>query len=163
MPTAVPMNNDESVGLLKDDASKLKSMRSFEEYHFDYEAFIARMREPSCRPIIVQVRRFLKEFESFSIGEQPHLFRRFHQRVWEKLMLTEAWRQSSASETVNAREGLEYLLMNQLYDKAYRHSQDDAEANEQLVIKLKSFSWLQPRHLQCHESKVPKITGTFTS
>lgn len=156
MPIITAEKSDEQTQLLK---QKAQDPLPAETGPFDYEAFIVRMRDPSCRPVIVQVRKFLKDFATFGVGEQPQLLRRFHQRLWEKLMQTEAWRHCPAHEAVNAREGLEYLLMNQLYDTAYVPDQD---ASPQFARKLQAFDWLQPRHLQCDQD-VPVLTGMICS
>jgi hypothetical protein len=133
---------------------------SLRDSKFDYEDFIKRMKHPSCQPFLEQIRRFIKDFESFPIAEQPKMFHRFHQRIWEKLMQTEGWHCSSVFDGVNAREGLEYLLMNQLAEKAFRQTTEERQNDRLIGINFRAFSWLEPRHLQSQPIIVPPIIGT---
>jgi hypothetical protein len=79
-------------------------------------------------------------------------------------MQTEAWQGASADEGVNAREGLEYLLMNQLYEKAYRNCKEDMQADREIYLNMRAFSWIDLKHLQSQFSDkiaVPCVYGIY--
>ena len=158
MPSTTKDGNPEQNPLLDKNKSYNANVQ-LRDSGFDYEDFIKRMKHPSCQPYLEQIRRFIKDFENFSLGEQAKMFHRFHQRSWEKLMQTEAWQSSSAFDGINAREGLEYLLMNQLAEKAFRQTKEDRQNDELISINFKAFSWLEARHLQSQQIIVPPIIG----
>lgn len=98
-------------------------MPNLQENNFDYEDFIQRMKHPNCRPYLTKMKGFIKDFENFPADEQSRKFHEFHQRIWAKLMQLDSRQASSVfDKEVNARGGLEYLLMNQLAEKAFRQS-----------------------------------------
>lgn len=158
MPSTNTSDNPEQNPLLGKTKSNIANVQ-LRDNGFDYEDFINRMKHPSCQPYLEQIRRFIRDFEKFSPGEQPKMFHRFHQRIWEKLMRTESWQSSSVFDGVNAREGLEYLLMNQLAEKAFRQTNEDRQSDELININFKAFSWLEARHLQSQNIIVPPIVG----
>jgi hypothetical protein len=158
MPSPTKCSNPEQNPLL-DKSKSYNANIQLRDNGFDYEDFIKRMKHPSCQPFLEQIRRFIKDFENFPIIEQPKMFHRFHQRIWEKLMQTEAWQSSSAFDGINAREGLEYLLMNQLAEKAFRQTKEDRQNDDLISINFKAFSWLEARHLQSQPIIVPPIIG----
>jgi hypothetical protein len=70
---------DESKSPLLDPKQKSKlSAQRGSRNGFDYEEFIEKMKHPSCRPFLIQIRRFLSEFDgSFSASEQSPMFHRY--------------------------------------------------------------------------------------
>lgn len=122
---------------------------------FDYEVFLRRMRHPSCRPLIVQVKGFITRFQQqasngASSAQLVHQFRDFIDRLMEAVRENAVWRltgDANPEEYEVAREGLEYLLTNQLYSVAFSPI-EDRDRDELVGRKILSFGdWIRPSHL----------------
>jgi hypothetical protein len=63
------------------------------------------------------------------------------------------WKNVTEQQFENAREGMEKLLMNRLFNHAFCHAMtDDAERDEIVHQKIQIFQWIEPRHLDIPEN-----------
>lgn len=74
MPIVHDEADDSKTPLLKSKQKSPENTNTRET--FDYEDFIQRMKHPSCRPYLIQIRRFISDFDSFPASEQSTVFHR---------------------------------------------------------------------------------------
>lgn len=134
------------------------SLRNIVERHleveFDYESFLRRMRHPSCRPLITQLKNFINHFKQCApvvpTNQLVHQYRDFKDRIMYAIRENPVWRlrgEQHPEEYEFAHEGIEYLLMNQLYTVAFAPT-EDSDRDEHINRKMALHgSWLEATHL----------------
>ncbi|PJF16527.1 Vps9p [Paramicrosporidium saccamoebae] len=138
-----------------DEVGEVEAFESGAELvEFDYESFLRRMRHPSCRPLITQLKNFISYFQerssTVSVTQIVHQYRDFIDRLMLSVHDNAVWRlrgEAHPEEWELAREGIEYLLMNQLYSTAFAPKED--RDRDQIVARKMSLygEWMQARHL----------------
>lgn len=126
-----------------------------EETEFDYDLFLRRMRHPACRPLVTAIRHFIASLKQHcnngvSVGQLVHQYRDFCDIIMERVRENAVWRlmgDAKPSEYELAREGIEYLLMNQLHPTVFGLG-EDKDRDDVIERKMLLFGdWLQPTHL----------------
>lgn len=120
---------------------------------FDYEAFLRRMRHPACRPIVTRTKEFIQRLRRQpppSTSQLVHQYRDYMDASMEMIRENPVWRLMGdvrPGEYELAREGMEYLLTNQLHGVLFAPPEDrdrDAQIERKIILYA---DWLQPCHL----------------
>ncbi|SCU83141.1 LANO_0B08438g1_1 [Lachancea nothofagi CBS 11611] len=136
---------------------------------YDFQAFVAQLRDPRADPILRYTRSFLNNFvtkrELWTCEEQRKLVDDFKVFVYGKLPLYEPFQSLNAGKFKNAQEGIEKLIMGKLYgycfspslelrfqDKLDASHQEDLDQDERLRRKRAEFCFIDPGHLEIPES-----------
>lgn len=134
------------------------------ENTFDYGAFLRRMRHPDCRPLVGSLRDFINQFHSFaSRGAAPdqlvHIYREYCTRATHTILNHSVWQLATTEEREMVREGVEYLLTNQIYSTAF-NPPSERECDDEVGRRLFIFDqWLLPSHLDISNSLLTEVTS----
>lgn len=122
------------------------------QYQFDYDRFLTRMKHPACRLHVVRIRGFIHMFNTVpSSLEQPLRYREFMDTMGDELENHPVWLAVHERHRPDAREGLEYLVCNQIYARASNPQwADDGEMDVRLREKMVMYAWLRLEHLDVH-------------
>lgn len=168
MPTAgdiVDAETEGSLGSHLDSEGEylLENNGVIDRYHlittsFDYELFLRRMRHPACKPLLRNIKRLINRFanmrntsQNFPITAILQVYRSSLDSIIRELVENPVWRlvgEAKPEEYDLAREGVEYLVMNQIHPYVFAASIEDQEHDEQIYRKMMLHSrWLKPEHL----------------
>lgn len=88
---------------------------------FDFHRFLEQLRHRTADPVAKYLRSFLLEFakRQWLVHEQVKLISDFLEFISKKMAQCEVWRNVSDAEFDNAREGMEKLVMNRLYNQTF--------------------------------------------
>ncbi|KAF1356858.1 hypothetical protein BDV97DRAFT_374480 [Delphinella strobiligena] len=88
---------------------------------FDFHRFLEQLRHRTADPVARFLRSFLAEFgkKQWMVHEQVKIIADFLEFIAKKMALCEVWRTVSDVEFDNAREGMEKLVMNRLYNQTF--------------------------------------------
>ena len=88
---------------------------------FDFHRFLEQLRHRTADPVARFLRSFLMEFgkKQWMVHEQVKIISDFLEFIAKKMALCEVWRAVSDAEFDNAREGMEKLVMNRLYNQTF--------------------------------------------
>lgn len=88
---------------------------------FDFHRFLEQLRHRTADPVARFLRSFLMEFgkKQWMVHEQVKIISDFLEFISKKMALCEVWRTVSDPEFDNAREGMEKLVMNRLYNQTF--------------------------------------------
>lgn len=141
---------------------------------FDFHRFLEQLRHRTADPVAKFLRSFLLEFskKQWQVHEQVKIISDFLIFISGKMMACEVWRNVSDAEFDNAREGMEKLVMNRLYNQTFSpeipgqevspakgrrkgtpgpgrkgQHQEDVERDEVLAQKIRIYRWLREEHL----------------
>ncbi|KAJ4368464.1 hypothetical protein N0V83_006821 [Neocucurbitaria cava] len=143
---------------------------------FDFHRFLEQLRHRTADPVAKFLRSFLLEFgkKQWMVHEQVKIVGDFLEFISKKMAQCEVWRTVSDAEFDNAREGMEKLVMNRLYNQTFspaipppepvsprkgrrRHEppgpgrrgqhQEDVERDEVLAQKVRIYKWVNEEHL----------------
>ena len=143
---------------------------------FDFHRFLEQLRHRTADPVAKFLRSFLLEFgkKQWMVHEQVKIIGDFLEFISKKMAQCEVWRTVSDAEFDNAREGMEKLVMNRLYNQTFspaipppeplsprkgrRHQeppgsgrrgqhQEDVERDEVLAQKVRIYKWVREEHL----------------
>ncbi|KAL9541681.1 hypothetical protein MBANPS3_008989 [Mucor bainieri] len=137
---------------------------------FDFHRFLEQMKEPSASHIARYTKGFIAAFhrrEAWTVNEQIKFIQDFLNVSMETVHVSEdvvlndstqftyvrmrdcdVWRDISEKEFENAKEGMEKLVMNRLYNVTFSPStMDDKEKDEILHHKINIFRWIREEHL----------------
>ncbi|CAO2655055.1 Nn.00g117880.m01.CDS01 [Neocucurbitaria sp. VM-36] len=143
---------------------------------FDFHRFLEQLRHRTADPVAKFLRSFLLEFgkKQWMVHEQVKIVGDFLEFISKKMAQCEVWRTVSDAEFDNAREGMEKLVMNRLYNQTFspaipppepasprkgrrRHEppgpgrrgqhQEDVERDEVLAQKVRIYKWVKEEHL----------------
>lgn len=142
---------------------------------FDFHRFLEQLRHRTADPVAKFLRSFLLEFgkKQWQVHEQVKIITDFLTFISTKMAQCDVWRSVSDAEFDNAREGMEKLVMNRLYNQTFspeippvdplrnkgRRSatplgpgrkgqhQEDVERDEVLAQKVRIYGWIREEHL----------------
>ncbi|KAI9250419.1 hypothetical protein EDC94DRAFT_623230 [Helicostylum pulchrum] len=148
--TSIIVNQDEPDTT---EPTKRDSSRQFQADMptFDFHRFLEQMKEPSAGPIARYTKGFISAFhrrEAWTVNEQVKFIQDFLNFTYVKMRDCDIWRDISEKEFENAKEGMEKLVMNRLFNVTFApNTTDDKEKDEILHHKIKIFRWIQEKHL----------------
>ncbi|KAF1846416.1 uncharacterized protein K460DRAFT_377629 [Cucurbitaria berberidis CBS 394.84] len=143
---------------------------------FDFHRFLEQLRHRTADPVAKFLRSFLLEFgkKQWMVHEQVKIIGDFLEFISKKMAQCEVWRTVSDAEFDNAREGMEKLVMNRLYNHTFSPAipppepasprkgrrrqeppgpgrrgqhQEDVERDEVLAQKVRIYKWVKEEHL----------------
>ncbi|KAL9065251.1 MAG: hypothetical protein Q9157_007540 [Trypethelium eluteriae] len=144
---------------------------------FDFHRFLEQLRHRTADPVAKFLRSFLLEFgkKQWMVHEQVKIISDFLEFIAKKMSQCEVWRTVSDAEFDNAREGMEKLVMNRLYNQTFSPAipapepapgkgrrknpqlqngpgrggqhQEDVERDEVLAQKVRIYGWVREEHL----------------
>ncbi|KAL7318432.1 hypothetical protein PS15m_001678 [Mucor circinelloides] len=118
---------------------------------FDFHRFLEQMKEPSAAHIARYTKGFIAAFhrrEAWTVNEQIKFIQDFLNFTYVRMRDCDVWRDISEKEFENAKEGMEKLVMNRLYNVTFSPStMDDKEKDEILHHKINIFRWIREKHL----------------
>jgi hypothetical protein len=143
---------------------------------FDFHRFLEQLRHRTADPVAKFLRSFLLEFgkKQWMVHEQVKIIGDFLEFISKKMAQCEVWRSVSDAEFDNAREGMEKLVMNRLYNQTFSPAipppepasprkgrrrqdppgpgrrgqhQEDVERDEVLAQKVRIYKWVSEEHL----------------
>lgn len=143
---------------------------------FDFHRFLEQLRHRTADPVAKFLRSFLLEFgkKQWMVHEQVKIIGDFLEFIAKKMAQCEVWRTVSDAEFDNAREGMEKLVMNRLYNQTFSPAipppepssprkgrrrpehigpgrrgqhQEDVERDEVLAQKVRIYKWVREEHL----------------
>jgi hypothetical protein len=143
---------------------------------FDFHRFLEQLRHRTADPVAKFLRSFLLEFgkKQWMVHEQVKIIGDFLEFIAKKMAQCEVWRSVSDAEFDNAREGMEKLVMNRLYNQTFSPAipapeptsprkgrrrqdppgpgrkgqhQEDVERDEILAQKVRIYKWVREEHL----------------
>jgi hypothetical protein len=144
---------------------------------FDFHRFLEQLRHRTADPVAKFLRSFLLEFgkKQWMVHEQVKIIGDFLEFISKKMGQCEVWRTVSDAEFDNAREGMEKLVMNRLYNQTFSPAiaptepvhptskgrrrqesvgpgrrgqhQEDVERDEVLAQKVRIYKWVSEEHL----------------
>lgn len=148
------------------------------ELPFDFHRFLEQLRHRSADPVARYLRSFLLEFgkRQWMVHEQVKLISDFLEFISKKMAHCEVWQTVSDAEFDNAREGMEKLVMNRLYNQTFSPAipppqpvpgpkgkrrgpvsptrpgrrgqhQEDVERDQVLAQKVRIYGWVHEEHL----------------
>ncbi|CAO1631577.1 unnamed protein product [Sympodiomycopsis kandeliae] len=130
-----------------------------EEKPFDFNTFLDQMKDTSARGVGEYVRSFIRGFSKkpYRTVDQIKLIFDFLDFISERMRQCTVWSKLSEAEFENAREAMEKLVMNRLYNFTFTPAvakegrwtpqTDDLERDRVLRERIELFSWLKEEHL----------------
>jgi hypothetical protein len=147
---------------------------------FDFHRFLEQLRHRTADPVAKFLRSFLLEFgkKQWMVHEQVKIIGDFLEFISKKMAQCEVWRTVSDAEFDNAREGMEKLVMNRLYNQTFSPAipppeplsprkgrrrqeppvpgrrgqhQEDVERDEVLAQKVRIYKWVREEHLDIRD------------
>jgi Rab5 GDP/GTP exchange factor len=145
---------------------------------FDFHRFLEQLRHRTADPVAKYLRSFLLEFgkKQWMVHEQVKIISDFLEFIAKKMAQCEVWQTVSDAEFDNAREGMEKLVMNRLYNQTFSPAipppeplpakgsrrkaaqqqmgpgrrgqhQEDVERDDVLAQKVRIYGWVREEHL----------------
>ncbi|KAL1306996.1 hypothetical protein AAFC00_005626 [Neodothiora populina] len=145
---------------------------------FDFHRFLDQLRHRTADPVARFLRSFLTEFakKQWMVHEQVKIISDFLDFIAKKMALCDVWRNVSDQEFDNAREGMEKLVMNRLYNQTFSPAipppeplspaklrrprsqssqapgrkgqhQEDVERDTVIAQKIRIYRWVREEHL----------------
>ncbi|THV02504.1 hypothetical protein K435DRAFT_963018 [Dendrothele bispora CBS 962.96] len=128
---------------------------------FDFQLFLDQIKLRSAEPVAKYLKSFLSNFtkRTFTLNDQIKIINDFLNFISKQMRECEPWKTVSEQEFDNAMEGMEKLVMNQLYQYTFTPAisstlprrpltTDDLERDRVLSQRISLFSsWIQEKHL----------------
>lgn len=145
---------------------------------FDFHRFLEQLRHRAADPVVKFLRSFLNEFskKQWLAHEQVKIIADFLAFITNRMAQCEVWKGLSDAEFDNAKEGMEKLVMNRLYNQTFSPAisapasihnisegkndfekssvvgrrgqhQEDIERDEILGQKVRIYGWVEEKHL----------------
>lgn len=130
-----------------------------EEKPFDFNRFLEQMKDPSAKGVGEYVRSFIRGFakKPYRTADQMKLIFDFLNFISERMRQCSVWASLPEAEFENAREAMEKLVMNRLYNLTFTPAvakegrwtpqTDDLERDRVLAQRVELFGWLREEHL----------------
>lgn len=134
------------------------------EEHFDFQKFMADIRNPSANPIARYLKSFFQEFcrGVWTLNQQERIVADFLKFISVKLKDFEPFKSNNKREFKNSLEGIEKLVMTRIYNRVYPPQMPPLlrtdSHNEELIRdqvfaeKLRLWGWVEGKHLDLNES-----------
>ncbi|KAK1234958.1 hypothetical protein PQX77_001832 [Marasmius sp. AFHP31] len=136
---------------------------------FDFQKFLDQMKTRNAEPVAKYLKSFLSNFakRTFTTSDQIKIINDFLGFIARQMRDCEIWRNASDAEFDNAMEGMEKLVMNQLYQFTFtpaiaqsiprrQVTTDDLERDRVLQQRIALFGWLEEKHLDIPEGEGSK-------
>ncbi|KAJ7576981.1 hypothetical protein C8J56DRAFT_870192 [Mycena floridula] len=136
------------------------------ESQFDFQKFLDQMKSRSAEPVAKYLKSFLGNFakRSFTVHDQIKIINDFLTFISKQMRECDVWKNASDLEFDNAMEGMEKLVMNQLYQFTFtpqvvkaipprQVTADDLEKDRVLSQRIALFGWIEERHLDIPEGE----------
>ena len=142
---------------------------------FDFHRFLEQLRHRTADPVAKFLRSFLQEFgkKQWMVHEQVKIISDFLAFIGNRMAQCEVWHNVSEAEFDNAKEGMEKLVMNRLYNQTFSpeipiaepsktrrkgtnfslgpgrkgQHQEDVERDDVLAQKVRIYGWVREEHL----------------
>ncbi|CUS23807.1 LAQU0S12e00474g1_1 [Lachancea quebecensis] len=166
----------EPADIKKFKSEDFPSQNEDEEPFYDFQAFVKLMKDPRADPIVRYTRSFLNNFltkrEFWTSEEQRKLVNDFKIFVFDKLPFYEPFKSADAANLLNAKEGMEKLIMGKLYHKCFspclksqsnlidKGHKTDLNQDAMLEEKREEFRFIDPEHLEIND-KISSKLETF--
>ncbi|KIY63586.1 hypothetical protein CYLTODRAFT_493795 [Cylindrobasidium torrendii FP15055 ss-10] len=160
LQTEAIREKDETNDSSSSSTSQSTSPRPNEDVPFDFQKFLDQMKTRSAEPVSRYLKSFLTNFakRTFTVTDQIKIINDFLTFIAKQMVECDIWRDATPAEFDNAMEGMEKLVMNQLYQFTFtpaiaqtsRRAQitaDDLERDRVLVQRIRLLEWIEPRHL----------------
>ncbi|CAO1622567.1 unnamed protein product [Parajaminaea phylloscopi] len=130
-----------------------------EEKPFDFNRFLEQMKDPSAKGVGEYVRSFIRGFakKPYRTVDQIKLIFDFLDFIADRMRQCSVWNSLPDAEFDNAREAMEKLVMNRLYNLTFTPAvakegrwtpqTDDLERDKVLAQRIELFSWIKEEHL----------------
>ncbi|KAF8916332.1 hypothetical protein CPB85DRAFT_1216717, partial [Mucidula mucida] len=124
---------------------------------FDFQQFLDQMKSRPAEPVAKYLKSFLTNFSkrTFTVSDQIKIIHDFMDFISKQMREADVW--PTEAEFDNALEGMEKLVMNQVYIYTFTPAMrrgavttDDLERDRVLEQRIKLFAWIEPRHLDLH-------------
>ncbi|KAI3619702.1 guanine nucleotide exchange factor vps9 [Moniliophthora roreri] len=136
---------------------------------FDFQKFLDQMKTRAAEPVAKYLKSFLSNFakRTFTTNDQIKIINDFLNFISKQMRECEVWRSVSDVEFDNAMEGMEKLVMNQLYQFTFtpaiaqsiprrQVTTDDLERDRVLQQRIALFGWIEEKHLDVPEGEGSK-------
>ncbi|KAK0467021.1 uncharacterized protein EV420DRAFT_660400 [Desarmillaria tabescens] len=131
---------------------------------FDFQRFLDQMKSRNAEAVSKYLKSFLSNFakRTFTVNDQIKIINDFLNFIAKQMRECEVWRSASDAEFDNAMEGMEKLVMNQLYQFTFtpqvvrviprrQITADDLERDRVLSQRIALFGWVEEKHLDIPE------------
>ncbi|EDQ84286.1 uncharacterized protein MONBRDRAFT_30406 [Monosiga brevicollis MX1] len=114
---------------------------------FNFQAFLAKMREPSASTLVKPIRDFIGRFTQpvHNPDEAVQPIRDFLDKINHDLANHELWRDATDADLEYGYEGMEKYIMSKLYQYVFQppHS-DDVHQDQALTDRMKMLAFIKP-------------------
>ncbi|KAJ7105475.1 hypothetical protein C8R43DRAFT_1046452 [Mycena crocata] len=127
---------------------------------FDFQKFLDQMKTRHAEVVAKYLKSFLSNFakRTFTVSDQVKIINDFLNFIAKPMRESEIWKNASDAEFDNALEGMEKLVMNQLYQFTFtpqvvhvvprrQITADDLERDRVLTQRIALFGWIRETHL----------------
>ncbi|KAJ7504270.1 hypothetical protein B0H11DRAFT_1981447 [Mycena galericulata] len=127
---------------------------------FDFQKFLDQMKTRHAEIVAKYLKSFLSNFakRTFTVSDQVKIINDFLNFIVKPMRESEIWKNASEAEFDNALEGMEKLVMNQLYQFTFtpqvvlvvprrQITADDLERDRVLTQRIALFGWIRETHL----------------
>ncbi|KAJ7281391.1 hypothetical protein C8J57DRAFT_74492 [Mycena rebaudengoi] len=127
---------------------------------FDFQKFLDQMKSRNAEVVAKYLKSFLSNFakRTFTVSDQIKIINDFLNFIVKPMRESDIWKNASDAEFDNALEGMEKLVMNQLYQFTFtpqvvhavpkrQITADDLERDRVLTQRIALFGWIKEAHL----------------
>ncbi|KAK7025183.1 vacuolar protein sorting-associated protein 9a [Favolaschia claudopus] len=127
---------------------------------FDFQKFLDQMKSRNAEIVAKYLKSFLSNFakRTFTVSDQVKIINDFLNFIVKPMRESDIWKNASDAEFDNALEGMEKLVMNQLYQFTFtpavavavprrQITADDLERDRVLSQRIALFGWITEAHL----------------
>ncbi|KAG1045841.1 hypothetical protein G6F43_011217 [Rhizopus delemar] len=124
---------------------------------FDFHRFLEQMKDPSAALVSRYTKGFISAFyrrEVWTVNDQIKFIQDFLNFTFIRMRECDVWKDVSEKEFDNAKEGMEKLVMNRLYNATFSpNTMDDKEKDNILHHKISIFRWIREKHLDIPQTE----------
>ncbi|PBK99679.1 hypothetical protein ARMGADRAFT_514004 [Armillaria gallica] len=154
-------------GIVREDSPAVDQSKG--DPPFDFQKFLDQMKSRNAEAVSKYLKSFLSNFtkRTFTVSDQIKIINDFLNFIAKQMRECEVWRSASDAEFDNAMEGMEKLVMNQLYQFTFtpqvarvvprrQITADDLERDRVLSQRIALFGWVEETHLDIPEGEGSK-------
>ncbi|PBK72565.1 hypothetical protein ARMSODRAFT_764393 [Armillaria solidipes] len=154
-------------GIVREDSPAVDQSKG--DPPFDFQKFLDQMKSRNAEAVSKYLKSFLSNFakRTFTVSDQIKIINDFLNFIAKQMRECEVWRSASDAEFDNAMEGMEKLVMNQLYQFTFtpqvaravprrQITADDLERDRVLSQRIALFGWIEETHLDIPEGEGSK-------